>query len=134
MVTAVLAITMVPLGLAALAMGLSGGGIVGLGLGVLMLAMFAFVISLSRRGYARSVRFFSDEGLERNDGRRVTWAEVDRVVYRIRTIAGEKKLWRIEIRFRDGDSAWLLPLRIANAREVSEYVGRLPCAQTEEPA
>jgi hypothetical protein len=36
-------------------------------------------------------------------------------------------LWRTEIQFKDGESAWLIPGKIANFPEVNDYVARLPC-------
>ena len=125
-------IIMVPLGLASLAMGLSGGGAVPIALGAMMLATFGVVVWLGRRAHARSVRFFSREGLERNDGTWLPWTDLERVVHQIREVSGEKRLWRTEIRFRNGDAAWLVPLRVRNRGEVGEFVATLPCEQVEE--
>lgn len=126
-------VIMVPLGLGATATGMAGGGgIVPVAIGVVMLATFGLVVWLQRRAHARSVRYFSGEGLERNDGKWLPWADLERVIYQIRIVQGEKKLWRTEIRFRGDQAAWLLPLRVRNAREVSELVGQLPCEHTEK--
>jgi len=131
---AVAGIIMVPLGLAAIATGLtSGGGIVPVAIGVVMLATFGLVVWLGRRAHAKSVRYFSSDGLERNDGRWLAWADLDRVVYQVRVNrAGAKGLWRTEIRFRNGEAAWLVPLRIRNGRDVSDFVSRLQCDHVEE--
>lgn len=125
-------IIMVPLGLASLIMGLSGGETGPVAIGVMMLVTFGGVVWLGRRAHGRSVKYFSSEGLERNDRKWLPWADLERVVYQIREVGGEKKLWRIEIRFKDGRDAWLVPLRVRNGREVSEFLATLPCEHAEE--
>ena len=129
-----LGLLFVPLGLASLAGGLSGGfRIVPVAFGLLMLCTFAAVMWLGRRGHARSVRYFSDEGLVRNDGRSFAWSDLSRVVDQIRITSpahGTKAVWRTEIQFRNGESAWLIPTKVGNYPEVSEFVRRLPCEHT----
>ena len=72
---AILGVMMVPLGLLSLFAGVKDGiEIVPLGIGVLMLATFGGVMWLVRRGHSRSVRYFSNEGLERNDGQWLAWS------------------------------------------------------------
>ena len=131
----ILGVIFIPLAVLSLISGIGGGfSVVPVALGVLMLATFGFVLWLNRRGHGRSVRYFSDEGLERNDGQRLAWAELDRVVHQVRpdpANPAQKKLWRTEIWFRNGQSAWLLPTRVGNRREVSDFVGRLPCEHAE---
>lgn len=130
-----LGILFVPLGLANLAGGLSRGlRIVPFALGLLMLGTFAAVMWLVRRGHAKSVRYFSDEGLVRNDGQCFTWADLSRVVDQIRITSlahGTKSVWRTEIQFRNGEAAWLIPTKVSNYSEVSELVRRLPCEHLE---
>jgi len=132
---ALLGILFVPLGLASLAGGLAGGfEVVPVALGLLMLCVFAAVMWLVRRGHAKSVRYFSDEGLVRNDGRSFAWSDLSRVVNQIRITSlahGTKSVWRTEIQFRDGESAWLIPTKVGNYHEVSEFVRRLPCEHAE---
>ena len=109
----VLAVIMVPLGVLSIVMGLSGGvEPVPLGIGVMMLGTYGAVAALSRRGRSRSVKYFSEQGLERNDGRWLPWAELERVVHQIRDVSGKKHLWRTEIRFAGGEAAWLIPIRV----------------------
>ncbi|HEX2080661.1 MAG TPA: hypothetical protein VHG08_23355 [Longimicrobium sp.] len=129
---AVAGLIMLPLGLVSLAMGLSGGGIASIAIGAMMLGTFGGVVWLTRRATARSVRYFSSEGLERNDRTWLPWTDLERVVHQIREVDGEKKLWRTEIRFRGGRSAWLVPLRVRNRREVSDFLATLPCEHVEE--
>ena len=125
----------VPLGLASLGGGLLRGfRIVPVMLGLAMLIMFAAVMWLVRRGHTRSVRYFSDEGLVRNDGRSFAWDDLSRVVDQIRITSlahGTKAVWRTEIQFRNGESAWLIPTKVGNYPEVSEFVRRLPCEHAE---
>lgn len=129
--TWVLGLIMIPLALGVMFMGISDGGSpVPVGLGVLMLATFGGVSWLVRRGHSRSVRCFSGDGLERNDGRRFAWTELERVVDQVRANParpGELALWRTEIWFRGGESAWLLPMRVANRGEAEAFVRALPC-------
>lgn len=133
MMSIVLAVIMVPLGVLSIVMGLSGGvEPVPLGIGVMVLGTYGAVTALARRGRSRSVKYFSVQGLERNDGRWLSWAELERVVHQIRYVSGRKRLWRTEIRFTGGEAAWLIPIRVGNLHEVSDFVRRLPCEQAEE--
>lgn len=130
-----LGVFFVPLGLVSLAGGLLRGfRIVPVMLGLAMLVMFAAVMWLVRRGHAKSVKYFSDEGLVRNDGRSFAWADLSRVVDQIRITSlahGTKAVWRTEIQFRNGESAWLIPTKVGNYPEVSEFVRGLPCEHAE---
>ena len=132
---AILGVIMVPPGLLSLYAGVKDGVEVGpLGIGVLMLATFGGVMWLVRRGHSRSVRYFSNEGLERNDGQWLAWSDLQRVVDQVRPDPGrpdQLQLWRTEIEFRSGEKAWLLPTRIANRGEVTAFVRGLPCEYTQ---
>jgi len=101
--------------------------------GIAPLVMYGVVAWLFRRAYVKSVKFFSDDGLVRNDGRSFAWAGLSRVVDRVRLnrVTGVKFVWRTEIQFQDGESAWLLPTKISNFTEVYELVRSLPCEHTE---
>lgn len=128
----VMGILFIPLALASVAMGVSGGiHTTQLGLGVLMLVAYGAVLVLVRRGRSRSVKYFSPQGLERNDGRFLQWDQLERVVHQVRTVGDEKRLWRTEIRFRNGEAAWVLPLRVENRDQVDSFVRRLPCEHAE---
>ena len=102
-------------------------------IGIAPLAIYGVVVWLFRRAYVKSVKFFSDDGLVRNDGRGFAWAGLSRVVDRVRLnrTNGVKFIWRTEIQFQDGESAWLLPTKISNFAEVYELVRGLPCEHTE---
>jgi hypothetical protein len=100
----------------------------------MLLVAYGAISWLVRRGHARSVKYFSDEGLARNDGRSFAWADLNRVVDQIRITSiahNTKALWRTEIQFKNGESAWLIPLKVNNFSEVSEFVRDLPCEHTE---
>ncbi|HKS28120.1 MAG TPA: hypothetical protein VJS44_09885 [Pyrinomonadaceae bacterium] len=130
-----LGLFLVPLSLMNLMNGLlKGFAPVPLGLGLMMLVIYGAVVWLVRRGHAKSVKYFSAEGLVCNDGRSFRWAELSRVVNQIRidpARGNRKLLWRTEIQFKNGESAWLLPTKVSNFREVSEYVNNLPCEHAE---
>ena len=112
---------------------LKGFEIVPLMLGLMMLAIFGLVIWVFFRGYFKSVKHFTDEGLVRNDGRKFSWAELSRVVNQIRfdTQLNRTLLWRTEIQFKNGESAWVIPTKVSNFQEVREFVNDLPCEHTE---
>jgi hypothetical protein len=102
-------------------------------IGLLPLITYGAVAWLFRRGHVKSVKYFSDEGLVRNDGKRFAWTDLSRVVDRIRLnrVTNFKGVWRTEIHFKNGESAWLLPTKIGNFPEVYELVRSLPCEHTE---
>lgn len=126
-----LGLILVPLSLFNIIGGIRRGlSVAPLALGLIMLIGYGAVLWLVRRGHARSVKYFSDEGLARHDGRSLAWADLSRVVTQIRVRGTKRLLWRTEIQFKNGESAWLLPTRVSNSREVSEYVNNLPCEHT----
>jgi hypothetical protein len=96
--------------------------------------MFGVIVWLVRRGHKRSVRSFSEGGLVRNDGQSFAWADLSRVVDRIRVRYCRKYLWRTEIQFSNGESAWLIPSKVSNYGEVAALVCGLPCEHTEVTA
>ncbi|MDT5268758.1 MAG: hypothetical protein QOH49_944 [Acidobacteriota bacterium] len=102
-------------------------------IGLMPLITFGAVAWLFRRGHVKSVKYFSDEGLVCNDGKSLAWTDLSRVVDRIRLnrATNFKGIWRTEIQFKNGDSAWLLPTKISNLPEVYELVRSLPCEHTE---
>ena len=123
----------VPVGLMSVINGiLKGFEVVPVGIGFMMLIIFGLVIWMVRRGQVRSAKYFSDEGLVRNDGRAFAWTDLSRVVDQVRNRpSGMKTIWRTEIQFKNGESAWLIPIKVSNYAEVDEFVRRLPCEHTE---
>ena len=131
-----LGLFIVPLGLMLLISQLSKGSRLSPALllvGLAPLILYGAVAWLFRRAYVKSVRYFSAEGLERNDGRSFAWDDLSRVVNRVRLhrTTGVKYIWRTELQFRDGESAWLLPTKISNFSEVNALVRTLQCEHTE---
>lgn len=55
---------------------LRGRLVVPLLLGVPLLVLLGVVLWIARRGHLRSVKYFTDEGLTRNDGRTFPWTEL----------------------------------------------------------
>jgi len=100
---------------------------------VVMLSLFGAVIWLVRRGHSRSVKVFTEDGVTRNDGLRFSWADLSCVVDQIHRRTGShiEFLWRIEVQFKNGQCAWLLPNQVANLREVRDYLDALPCEHKE---
>jgi hypothetical protein len=123
----------VPMGLVSLLTGLlKGFAIVPLGIGVMSLIMFGLIVWVIRRGHKRSVKYFSEEGLVRNDGRSFSWTDLSRVVVQVRIRpTGGKSLWRTEIHFKNGESAWVIPTKVSNYGEVAELISSLPCEHKE---
>ncbi len=125
----------IPMGSVSLLSGLLNGfNIVPFGIGLMCLILYGVVAWLTLRGHRKSVKYFSEEGLMRNDGRSFAWADLSRVVdqCRISSVAHKTKtVWRTEIQFRNGESAWLIPTKISNYREVSEFARNLPCEHTK---
>jgi hypothetical protein len=52
----------------------------------------------------------------------------------IKSGSEKRRLWRKEIQFDDGASAWLIPSKISNFDEVDAYVARLQCEHVQENA
>ena len=135
MAAVVAGVVMVPIALLSLASGVMRGfAPMPLVMGVLMLAMFGALVALVRWGGRKSIRYLTEEGMERGDGRWLPWTELERVVnqIRVRPGTGSKAIWRTEIWFKNGESAWLLPLRVRNFPEVFQLVSTLPCEHTEK--
>ena len=139
-------VSAVALGCAAVLFGGLGVGIIAvntggdrslmpLALGLAMFALLGVVAALVRRARRRSVRSFTDAGLLRRDGVSLPWSDLSHVVHQVRTVSSRpdaKQLWRTEIHFRSGESAWLVPNQIANLGEVLAFVRQLPCEQKED--
>jgi len=66
---------------------------------------------------------------------RFPWSDLTGVVVQYRLMSFKhktKQVWRIEIQFQGGRSAWLIPIRVANYEEVEAVVRELPCPHTEQ--
>lgn len=117
---------------------ISGGGanIVPIAIGALLFATSIAVVLLYVRGHRRTVKYFTNTGLRRNDGQEFAWSGLSRVVDKmaVKPGSGKKRLWRTEIQFADGSSAWLIPSKISNFDEVNAYVQGLQCEHVQEDA
>lgn len=112
---------------------LNGFKVVFLVIGLMALIIYAVVFWMVLRAYLKSVKYFSSEALVCNNGKSYAWADLSRVVDQIRLhrVTNAKIIWRTEIQFKNGESAWLIPMKITNFPEVYEFVRRLPCEHTE---
>jgi hypothetical protein len=96
--------------------------------GLLPVLLLAPIIWLTRRGHSRSVKVFTEDGLTRNDGHRFFWFDLESVIEQLHRFRNTPDvLWRVEIHFKNGGCAWLIPNKISNRAEVLAYVGALPC-------
>ncbi len=102
-------------------------------IGVLMILIYAVIFGVVFNGYRKSVKYFNNVGLKRNDGKEFLWTELSRVVNQIkRKRSGGFAIWRTEIQFKDGSVAWLIPSKVRNNSEVWNFVNNLPCEHTEK--
>jgi hypothetical protein len=101
--------------------------------GLMPIIIFGAVAWLFRRAYIKSVKYFSDEGLVLNNGKSFAWTDLSQVVNQVRLnrVTNAMGIWRTELQFKNGESAWLLPTKISNFREVYAFVRSLPCEHTE---
>jgi uncharacterized integral membrane protein len=131
-----LGLVFVPLGVLSVLNGLlSGLEVVPLGIGMMCLLIFGFVLWIVLRAYRRSIKYLTQESLTRNDGRTFSWSELSKVVNKVRLRpSGKKFIWRTEIQFQDGGSAWIIPSKVSNYAEIDNLVRSLPCEHTEERA
>jgi hypothetical protein len=128
MVAAVVMVAIMgPLALFSLYSGIVRQNLVGLLIGTALLVTLAAVLYLVSRGKSNSVTLFGDRGLTRGDLTELPWSNLDKVVDVMHTQQGQRRLWRTEIHFRDGRSAWVIPSKVSNYQEVRDYVDGLAC-------
>lgn len=81
------------------------------------------------RAKRRAVRVFDNSGITRGDGRHFAWNEFRGVVTQTaRNRYRQKYTWREELIFDNGEQAWIIPNRVKNYAEVSNYISHLPRA------
>lgn len=95
-----------------------------LGLNVSLLLLLYYLQSRARR---KSASFFDLVGVTRRDNQRFDWNAFKGVDYvmAIKPRSGKEYLWRIELVFNNGE-VWIIPLRIKNLDEISNFVATLP--------
>lgn len=130
----VLALFFVPMGLGMLYSGLSGGKPFFIIMGFVSLILLSGVTFLVLRGYRNTVRRFSASGVMRNDGVQFPWADLKAVHDQLVNRRGEVFIWRREIQFKDGRSAWLIPSKVSNFVEIRDFTDKLDCEHTSGPA
>lgn len=103
-------------------------------IGLMSILMFSVVVWLVFRGFFKSVKQFTNNGLIRNDGKNLLWQDLQFVVTQIHynVKLGKNYIWRIEIHFRNDGIAWLIPSKVNNFSEVRDYVYNLPCEKLEK--
>ncbi len=93
--------------------------------------IFALVF-LTIRAKRMSVKTIDETGVTRGDGRHFAWTDFCGVVTQTaRRRFGGLYVWREELAFANGETAWLIPQRIKNADEVFTYIEKLPPVQTK---
>jgi len=132
--TVFLAVLFVPMGLGMLYSGVSGGKPVFLVMAVVILALFAAVFYLVFRAHRRTVRRFSARGVMRNDGVEFPWSTLKGIHDQLVTRRGQVFIWRREVQFNDGSTAWLIPSKISNFAEVRDFTDKLDCEHTTRSA
>lgn len=101
----------------------------------LVLSLIGTCIFLTIRAKRRAARFFDSSGITRGDGRRFAWNEFRGVVAKTATSRyALKYVWRVELVFASGESAWLIPQRVKNSAEVFAFVDTLPQAVLKDAA
>ncbi len=102
-------------------------------IGILPFFMFGIVLWRSVGAHLRSVRSLSADGVQTNSGARYDWSGLDKIIDRVRSRGLDRKhIWRTELHFANGKSAWLLPSRVKNLDEVYDYLSKMRLERTEE--
>lgn len=92
-----------------------------------LMFLITFLIIRAKR---KSVKFFDANGITRCDGKHFAWSDFQGVATKTaRKRFGGFYVWRRELLFKNGETAWLIPQRIKNYAEVFAYVEKLPSAQ-----
>lgn len=92
-----------------------------------------FIAYLTLRAKRQSVKLFNSSGITRGDGRQFIWKDfrgtVTQTAFNQRT--QRKYVWRIELAFSGGETAWIIPNRIKNFEDIFLYLKSLPKAMLE---
>ncbi len=98
--------------------------------GVPILLILSLISFLTIRARRNAVRLIDNSGITRGDGKHFAWNEfcgvISQIAFNQRT--QNKYVWRVEIAFENGKTAWLIPNRVKNYEEVFEYLSQLPRA------
>ncbi len=94
---------------------------------ILLLAVLGFLMIRAKRN---AVRLITNSSIKRGDGRNFAWNEFCGVITQtaLNRQTQRKYIWRVELAFAGGETAWLIPNRIKNYNEVFDYLLKLPAA------
>lgn len=133
--TILLGLFFVPMGVGSIISGVRSGRVTfGLGLGLAMLLLFGLFIFIFAKARKKAVRYFSASGIGLADSSEAPRVNLLRVVDKIALRNGRQIVWRTELEFAGGRTAWLIPNKISNFDDIYAYVKSLPCEQAEEAA
>ncbi len=94
---------------------------------ILFLSVFIF---LMLRAGKNVVRLIDNSGVTRGDGRHFAWQDfcgvISQTAFNQRT--QRRYLWRTELAFENGETAWIIPNRVKNYDEISAFLDTLPRA------
>ena len=88
-------------------------------LALLMFGACAVIVVLYAWGFVRAVKRLTPEGVERRNGRKFKWADLQEVKD---TAVRGRGLASTQLRFRDGGSAWLSKPYASNYESLRNYV------------
>lgn len=94
---------------------------------ILILAIISFLRIRARR---KAAHLIDDSGIICGDGKHFAWNEFCGVISQVdlNQLTQRKYVWRVELAFENGETAWLIPNRIKNYDEVFSYIANLPTA------
>lgn len=94
-----------------------------------LFAIVLFIVLLQIRAKRNSVKTIDSSGVTRGDGRHFSWSQFCGVVTQTALNRFMKRyVWRQELAFSGGETAWIIQQRIKNYGEVSGFISQLPKA------
>jgi hypothetical protein len=94
-----------------------------------ILSLIGAFIFLTIRAKRRAACLFDSSGITRGDGRFFAWSEFRGAVVKTgNSRFNLKYVYRVELVFANGESAWLIPQRVKNYAEVFAFADALPRA------
>lgn len=96
---------------------------------VFLFAIVLFFGFLQIRAVRNSLKIIDSSGVTRGDGKHFSWTQFHGVVTQTALNRFMKRyIWREELAFSDGETVWIIPQRIKNYNEVSNFISQLPKA------
>lgn len=92
------------------------------------ISVFVFLMLRAKRNV---VKLIDNSGVTRGDGKHFAWQEFCGVVRQTGFNQRTQRhyLWRVELAFENGETAWIIPNRIKNYDEIFAYIEILPRAE-----